>query len=381
MKKYILPVLSVCFLFIIFSPFEDSLWPKWYVFYLGLSGYGGYYLGKRYHTSLGLLFFSVLFSGSMVFANKSFYSNEHIIVQLDLAKNAAQATLAFLCMMTVGLVLKKSMIELLLKSYIFVCALHCVYVLCEYFLMGKPYFESIGFLPNISMGPSMLGVLFPLVVWKAAIKQKAIYLYIGMLFLSVIYLHGSSMGYACFVSGVISLVFFSLWAVDKKASVAICLVLLAVLLPLGYFIDSQWYTPHKIDRIQFWRVFLTWWEENVNPLFGSGTGTFRHIGPMIQNENKMQIGSWWLWAHSDWVQVLFELGWIGVVSSIYFIVTCIERAYNAARFEILAGLVAYVVMAAGNYPLRLAEFAFLGMLLLSCAFKSRAFNDKESLFK
>jgi O-antigen ligase len=138
-----------------------------------------------------------------------------------------------------------------------------------------------------------------------------------------------------------------------------------------------------MDRFQFWTTYLKWWLEGTwsgpeemgswavkaNHWIGTGAGTFRHLGPEIQIKYHLTEGKWWPWAHNDWLQILFETGYIGLLSSVWVLVEALKRLYKYSQFGILGSVVAYVVIMCGNYPMRLAEYSVLGILFLGYSFK------------
>jgi len=65
---------------------------------------------------------------------------------------------------------------------------------------------------------------------------------------------------------------------------------------------------NSTGRIPAWIRFFNWWQDNASYLFGTGTGSFLWIGPYI-DEFK---GNVFLQMHNDWLQVLFEGGFVGL---------------------------------------------------------------------
>jgi hypothetical protein len=379
MQKHLTNLLClavVCAVVLIFSPFADSHHPKWLSFHLVTSIAVTIYFWRKYHWSLGVTVFATMFSGSMAFANRWMYSGLHVVEQIDIANIAAKATLTFLLLIIIADKLKLKAIWSLINAYIVVCFFHCRYVF--YQLIFKPELTltgSTGFLPNISMGPSMLAMLLPITVWRTLDRtvSKNMRIFYGAsaaLFIILTYIEQSSISYAAIVASQATLIFcvlsiiFGFW---RSALVAGALV--ALMIPVGIIFDDEWAGFLSISRFQFWPMYFNWWKENASLLFGTGTGTFRHIGPVIQTLKQKDVGEWWLWAHNDWLQILFEVGILGALASLSLFITCIVRAYRAYMFELVAALVAMLVVMAGNYPLRLAEFATLVMLLLAGAMK------------
>lgn len=369
-------LVAVAAIFFVFSPFQDTWWPKWAIFYVVAAVMLGYYFGKRYHWSLGCLTFSVLFSGSFGFANRMIYALQDIITQVNLAHVSSRATLAFFLFLFIGHSMKSANAEKFLSAYLFICAAHCLVVLHDFFINNTFWPFTVGFLPNVSVGPCMLSILLPLALWRGSVTKsvasRVFHFVTSILFVIVICKQQSSMGYATLVAGTVTLGFclISFMAGWKKAVLSGAAAII-IAWQLGGFVDPQWRSWTTIDRFEMWADAMTWWKINASWVFGTGTGTFRHFGSIVQGIYHFQDDgkNWWTWLHSDALQLIFETGLLGLFSAIVFLGVCLYRAFKALRFEIVASIVAYIVMALGNYPLRLAEFATLGMVLLTISIK------------
>lgn len=146
-------------------------------------------------------------------------------------------------------------------------------------------------------------------------------------------------------------------------------VLNAVLLVgLGTYVKPQWWTyftggPHAAaGRYEAWPMFYHFWHSTFPWWFGSGLGTFKFWGPVSQMLAHYQEGRWWLWAHSDWFQILFELGAIGLLLALGTYLTLLFKAKT--RPGLFAALLAYGSVMVGNYPFHIAPFALLGWVLV-----------------
>lgn len=372
----------------------------------------GFYVGcwvwKHHHWTLGLLTMSVFYSGSQAYGNKQVYVQQHQLEQLDMSSHASRATLVFLLCLFIGDKLRIKTIDRLLNAFLIVGGCHCLKVFYQYFYLGTKWAECVGFLPNVSMGPCMLACLLPLSLGKL-INQKAtstdtskwgraINGLLSAIFTLTVIVQQSSIGWASYIVGFVVFVGLFLYSsVGLRKSILLSGALLGALGYCGRFVDSQWYGSittglQNIDRLKHWEVFFQWWVDHAALLFGTGVGTFRHLGPVIQKAHEIELmpcilsGTYpnlietcqhWQWAHSDWLQILFENGIIGLLSAFLFLVVCLYRTFQAQRFDIFAALVAYTTAAAGNYPGHLAEYATLGMLLFTIAMKLNPSTQSE----
>lgn len=131
---------------------------------------------------------------------------------------------------------------------------------------------------------------------------------------------------------------------------------------LGQLVKPQWKSylflpgapPVNGSRYQAWPLFLHFWHDTFPWWLGSGFGTFKLWGPTTQLWYHWQEGKFWLWAHNDWLQILFELGVPGLILALVLAFQLLRRTWNAP--SIFAALVALGVVMLGNYPLHLAPF-------------------------
>jgi len=202
-----------------------------------------------------------------------------------------------------------------------------------------------GFLGNYGMNTSLLAVLYPF-------AQGWVSFYLVSI---AVLMSGATT--PLLVWGV---VLFCLYRKSgKKTLLASGLVGAGTLLLL-------WKHPEYLDdstRFKNWKNYLEYfWQHNI--WFGNGAGTFKGLGPMIQGLHG-EKREWLFWAHNEYLEVLFEYGLVGFtlfMSSIAFLVrTTYTTAYKGKHRAALLG-----IMACGltDYPLRLAMFAFVIVLIL-----------------
>lgn len=353
---------------------SDTHWPRWYAFHLISAGILGYHYAKKYHLSLGLLISVVFWSGANAFSGRFKYESLHEIAQLDLSNMSAKATLAFFVLVFIGDILDKRHLISLLHAYLYVCVVHSILALVQLFILKIPIEECVGFFPNVSMGPNMLAVLLPILVMMLFERRTwpitVLVLILNLIFVLNIYLFRSSMGWGTAMVGFVSIAFLRFkdhlsWRITTVicSSFAICLYY------VGRFFDGSWTNFTKIDRFIMWPLFMNWWVDNSDHFIGAGTGTFRQLGPSIQLQNKLLDHGIWLWMHSDILQVLFEIGFIGLILALWLVMVCLIKLYRSKNHQVMVVFLAYIAMCLGNYPLRLAEYAFLGMILIAFSLK------------
>jgi len=340
----------------------DSHFPRWFAFHVVAFLFLGFYFGKKYHPSLGLLITTTGLSGAQVFSGRWKYEELHLISQLDMSNMSAKATLAFLLLVFIGDQLKRKTLYSFLWAYASMIIASCLYSFYQYYYLKMHIEHSVGFLPNVSMGPNLAAVILPLFLW-----QKRYFSIIPvMIIVAHIYVFRSSMAWATVIMVVASTIFFM---TSRNLRIYLAGGSVLVLGYLGRFIDGAWTSFLSIDRFQMWPIFISWWQTNADHYLGSGVGTFRHMGPTIQVQNNLHEGGYWLWAHSDFLQVIFETGLLGGFAALWLVIVCGVKLLSSKNYQIICIFLAYLTMCLGNYPLRLAEYSFLGMILIAISLK------------
>lgn len=67
------------------------------------------------------------------------------------------------------------------------------------------------------------------------------------------------------------------------------------------------------ERLEFWTPYMNYWLEKESFLFGLGPGSFEWLNVLDENL-KDQFGRMWL--HGDWIQILWEMGFVGLVMAL-----------------------------------------------------------------
>lgn len=133
----------------------------------------------------------------------------------------------------------------------------------------------------------------------------------------------------------------------------------------------SWLGPHLVvnffnwsGREQGYPIFMGAVLKNYHWITGFGLGTFQILGPEIQTVTHFNEGAWWLWLHSDWLQLIFETGVIGFALAWLLYGKCLWNAYCARKWDLLVSLCGYGAWMVANYPFHNAISAFLGAYLV-----------------
>lgn len=158
----------------------------------------------------------------------------------------------------------------------------------------------------------------------------------------------------------------------------------------GYFVLGDTLLDDS-SRLITYREYLKFWASDeyriqgthtiiasqpLQMIFGWGNGTFISYGPMIQRETGagmtfeqgMAIGTVF-WAHSDWLQLLFEQGIVGLMGVLIMYFLALKRSYRMTNKSVFVGLLAFAACALLDYPAHLAPTSILGMTLILFALR------------
>ena len=119
-------------------------------------------------------------------------------------------------------------------------------------------------------------------------------------------------------------------------------------------------------RFHLWKISWQYFSEHFYPYFGSGPGTFYTWGPHIQNIHPETSGGIFFWVHNDWLQILFEMGIIGLILALFIFIFALYKLKNNGYLFTSLFLFGYVSLT--QFPLRQPIFALLGGWLLFNAF-------------
>jgi hypothetical protein len=139
----------------------------------------------------------------------------------------------------------------------------------------------------------------------------------------------------------------------------------AILLLLGVVIACA--HQHLTDwldlgfRGEAWGIALTWWKESWRTmLFGHGLGTVKLMIPYLQAQAGITGGGrYYIWLHNDWLQILCELGVVGLALSVWSAVTLIKKSIQKGMWHVGFALVLYGLLMVVQFPLHWPTFLFM----------------------
>jgi hypothetical protein len=171
-------------------------------------------------------------------------------------------------------------------------------------------------------------------------------------------------GTTCFIT--LAVVFLA-YAIATGFVELIGLVLMAIAVGVWANMNSglNFITPG--GRFEEWTRLMKWWWENANMWFGTGTGSFEWLAPTEQV--KQSASEVYLFMHNDYLQAIFEQGFVGFFLYGVLAVYCVK--YSWRRPWLFAAFAGLAVIMLTFYP-----FRFIASELLILCFLREAHECK-----
>jgi len=356
-------VFSLVLTSIFFWPVESGGWDDWHTrwtvlyFFCGLGV--AYHVYRRFGFGMAWVTFLVCSSSIWTFAWRANHLESQSVGSRVLYNGVSQIHLiTYLLLLAPVLWFKVKDFKLVEKVFAYLAAFCAPLSLLfnigavKAWMMGT---AQGGLFNNPSMAGCFMAVCFPL-VWKHL--PRTFYFWQIITLVAICNLH-TSMPF-----GVLAVVgcsyMFIVYSKCKLSSWLWGVGLLIVLSFMGYEVNGEYFLSSN-GRFGLWGLAMDWWGLNASPWFGYGAGTAFIAVPRAQLEAQWNTGSFFIWMHNEWLQVLFEYGVVGLTSLIVVFVSALYSARNSAvLFSMAAG---YGAMALGNYPSRMPVHAALGVWL------------------
>jgi len=290
-------------------------------------------------------------------------------------KNLSNNSLVFiLVIFFLGFSLSKKNVDLLINS-LGVLAIACsIHVIAKKFL-GLP---AHSLMLNTSMEGTFLGIMSVVILFKPIENEhwrsfKWIQSFSVLIILTGTIATTSSVGIGAVALGIITMAFFS-----KKFKPI--LLLLSIMFSISAFLFVGEGIFSDSLRVICWNWSMDWWSQSANHLFGTGIGTFWGIGPWIQDtelikacasgDSKIcesakflyQEKNYYTFMHSDWLQLLFEGGFVGLILGYGVFITALVKSFN--RPWLFASILVFSATATINMPTKYVITSIIGVLLL-----------------
>ena len=318
-----------------------------------LVGWMTAWLRKRTGWLLAIGMGYLCFSALRIFANPySPYANEPEAWVNALDSVSARSLALGMIIMLSSAVIPSAV---LIRGFQNVAILNAVTI----FLTAMVAREPMGILFNASMSGCFAAATLPLFF----VRRPYPWHWIALVASSVL-VAGQSMPFGV-------LVFLGcVWMIQRRRFNELALLAVAAAC-LGFALMGDQLLSSN-SRFTAWRVAMSWWQDHANPWLGSGSGTFVSIGPDLTNgRHPDAFPAKWMWLHSDWLQILFEQGILGLCLATAVFVTALRRFYHAQNQAGFYALIACGAFAAANMPLRYPLTALLCAFLVVWAFAEK----------
>ena len=153
---------------------------------------------------------------------------------------------------------------------------------------------------------------------------------------------------------------FGAWLFLEYGGIAILgVALVGLVLILFGFHHLGFEFLNSNGRTGIWNLSMNYFFKEVDMISGAGTGSYYLYGPALFN-------SPFVWLHNDWLQVLFENGFLGLVSALSLFLTMLWKARK--RPGLMSAILTYGVCAFTQMLLRFPITAILGATLIHATF-------------
>jgi hypothetical protein len=328
----------------------DFLGAKWSLLLFLCAGYLAWEVGKKLHWSIGLCVASTLFQALWVGAWKYNHLQElHWLETLAHERVALHTALTVVLVAFVFLKLTWDHIHTLVALFIVGSIVDSYLVIVQKLF----HVEPMGFIGNPGMNASLIAVIFPLLLgtlWEesgTAYRKRYGLLCILPPVLAVI-LSGASQPLVLLALG--TLLYFIRIAPRIIPYVVGGMSVSFIAGPLlfwseDFLADTGRYSIWKLMLRDFWEKRSLW--------FGVGPGESILYIPSAQMEHQYAAGGHaWLWFHSDWLQLLYEQGVVGLLTYLVALYFILKFAWR--RPGMFSGAVMTALMGVANFPFRSA---------------------------
>lgn len=164
---------------------------------------------------------------------------------------------------------------------------------------------------------------------------------------------------------ILGAIFISALLKNKAEKIFVVILILILAGAAYYHTHGTWFDGG--DRIAHYKHYLALWATNKWTLiFGVGAGTFTWASfTLDQFKSPM-----WIQLHSDWLQILFELGLVGLGLAVWTFYSALTTAWKQPKSGLLEKVAAAGCFALTYHPLRFFPSAYLIASIFSEALKA-----------
>lgn len=296
-----------------------------------ISLFVAYKMYKRFGILEALLIFYCLVSSAILFqSNIQFWGK--VQPRIDAVAAASFLKITALCFI----------------AYFYQDIKKFIYLFVEFIILGSSFyllFYKYSIFNAHSADSAMIAMIVPMILLRAGdyeiFYRSKIYLFTAaFLPLIAIVKTGGSTGYFVLFGACLALLVST-----RKFWLVIFLYL--IIWAGVYFNKGSFLNPET--RIEQWKILFNWWMDNSDHWIGTGIGSFEWLGPMAQwaAGNSSAV---FLFMHNDFLQMLFEGGYIGIF---LFLLVWAKVGLNAFKTPwLFASFAAISVCMLTQFPMR-----------------------------
>lgn len=361
-------------------------WDKWFLVMAACTVFWAYKLGRRFHWSVGTLSLVILMSALWGYGWRPAYAGLDFDQQLAIKEIGAYTYASFTILSLLAYFSDAEMFDTAVKFTAGICLLNASYINGQW-LWHIPAQARGGFFGNPSMSGCLLAFSLPLLMSRIRAGEDALMAFFDitcvLVVLTAIFLTGASQPV-----GVLLVVVVAIWTRSMRPCLSdflagaflitiACLTLLmfsTYRLHEGIFDSSgRFFVQHQ---------GLVWWWKYGNHWLGMGTGLTQILLPLIQREALPQVVQaqhldLYMWFHSDWLQLLFENGVVGLASGLVMYGCALRIAWRKAPW-LFASVVGVGATALFNFPVHFPMHALIAVFIFAMAFDRKYLLDANS---
>lgn len=300
-------------------------------------------------------------------AYEIFHPTNRLALRLSGAEDAALFLLLVSCFVFCRLAWVR-----VVASALVVCSFINALIIWVGFFEGYEAYWRIGFMANNgSMDACLIATLFPFLSYRRHNWKTPWPLAWLMVPVGAILLTQSSMGIATLAVAV-SAMLVAEWyqGMSHRQMYAPPVIggFLAICSALFYVSWNEW--VDTTARSLIWKASMRFWEANANHWFGMGQGTATVLLPIIQKgEGVPFYHGVFVWMHSDFLQLLFEQGVVGLSLGILAALHALWRSFKSPH--VFGAVAAFVFSCVANLPAHWPITALVGLTVVTLAFREK----------
>jgi len=321
-------------------------------------------LCKKYHWSAGALFGYVGLNALYTFSYPTnLYNQFPKAVFNTLTGYTAKSFVALLLVIILVDLVKKDLIP---KLFVALMTINSIYTIYQFFTVDS-YINVTGFFDNISLNGGLMALSIPIVL------KKYNKIFLIPLITAILCCKASV------ASGVMALALSSFYfAKHKKVLIPIILFCgalgIASLVDDGTFKHSGRAMLYKIQTKAFFDDSICYQDkskevclDNGNKAFGRSPGTFHFWAFITQlkyylSEGRGKRGELIRFLHSDWLQIMIDLGYVGLGLSLILAFYLMFMSWGSPMmFSMLISYMGFMVF---HYPIHYPAQAFVGIWII-----------------